>query len=517
MKNSEIERRLKEDVEKSVPDVFDSIEARKGTVIPMIQEKPRKRRRTAVLAAMAAALLLVAGGLGIAFQSFQSTLDTVDSIVSLDVNPSIELKVNKDERIIEANARNEDARVILDDMDLKGTDLNVAVNAVVGSMLKHGYITQDSNSILISVENADSEKGAALQKELTAEISGILKASSVEPSVLSQTLEEDKELEDLAETYGISLGKASMIRQIMEKDSRLTAQNLAGLTINELTILSTSHDINLDSISSTGSASSGSYISGEKAQSIALEHAKLSSSAVSKLKTELDADDGVMIYEVEFTYKGTEYEYDINAKTGAIEKTKKEIDDDYDAQKETSSSSASSQGSSSQTSSQGSSSQGSSSQSSSGYIGLEKAKSIALQHAGVSGNVTVLKEKLDTDDGVAVYDIEFYKDGVEYDYEIHAKTGAVLDYDRETKQVSSSNSSSSNNSNSRIDSAKAKEIALKHAGVSASSIKEYQCELDDDDGRLVYEIEFRSGQMEYDYVLNAADGSILEHSRERDD
>ena len=503
MKNSEIERRLKEDVEKSVPDVFDSIEARKGTVIPMIQEKPRKRRRTAVLAAMAAALLLVAGGLGIAFQSFQSTLDTVDSIVSLDVNPSIELKVNKDERIIEANARNEDARVILDDMDLKGTDLNVAVNAVVGSMLKHGYITQDSNSILISVENADSEKGAALQKELTAEISGILKASSVEPSVLSQTLEEDKELENFAETYGISLGKASMIRQIMEKDSRLTAQNLAGLTINELTILSTSHDINLDSISSTGSASSGSYISGEKAQSIALKHAKLSSSAVSKLKTELDADDGVMIYEVEFTYKGTEYEYDINAKTGAIEKTKKEIDDDYDAQKETSSSSASSQGSSSQ--------------SNSGYIGLEKAKSIALQHAGVSGNVTILKEKLDTDDGVAVYDIEFYKDGVEYDYEIHAKTGAVLDYDRETKQVSSSNSSSSNNSNSRIDSAKAKEIALKHAGVSASSIKEYQCELDDDDGRLVYEIEFRSGQMEYDYVLNAADGSILEHSRERDD
>ena len=59
MKNSEIERRLKEDVEKSVPDVFDSIEARKGTVIPMTQPKNKKKRRTAVFASMAAALLLL--------------------------------------------------------------------------------------------------------------------------------------------------------------------------------------------------------------------------------------------------------------------------------------------------------------------------------------------------------------------------------------------------------------------------------------------------------------------------
>ncbi len=497
MKNSEIERRLKEDVEKSVPDVFDSIEARKGTVIPMTQPKNKKKRRTAVFASMAAALLLVAGGLGIAFGSQRTSLGAVDSIVSLDVNPSIELKIDSNEKVVETSARNEDARIILDDMDLKGTDLNVAVNAVVGSMLKHGYITQDANSILVSVENADSQKGAALQKELTDEISGILKASSVEASVLSQTLEEDTELKSLAETYGISMGKASMIRQIMEKDSRLTAADLAGLTINELNLLSSSHQIQLDSISSTGSASSGSYIGVEKAQSIALEHAKLSAADVSKLKTELDAEDGIMVYEVEFTYKNTEYEYDINAKSGAIEKNKKETDDDWQENQN-------SGGSSSSQSSQGAS----------GYIGLAKAKEIALKHAGISGNVTILKETLDGDDYPPVYEIEFYKDGTEYEYEIHAQTGAVLKSDREREQVSSSASSSSGPS---IQASKAKEIALKHAGVSASSIKEYKCELDEENDRLVYEIEFYSNGMEYDYVISASDGSILEHSREQDD
>ena len=491
MKNSEIERRLKEDVEKSVPDVFDSIEARKGTVIPMTQPKNKKKRRTAVFASMAAALLLVAGGLGIAFGSQRTSLGAVDSIVSLDVNPSIELKIDSNEKVVETSARNEDARIILDDMDLKGTDLNVAVNAVVGSMLKHGYITQDANSILVSVENADSQKGAALQKELTDEISGILKA------VLSQTLEEDTELKSLAETYGISMGKASMIRQIMEKDSRLTAADLAGLTINELNLLSSSHQIQLDSISSTGSASSGSYIGVEKAQSIALEHAKLSAADVSKLKTELDAEDGIMVYEVEFTYKNTEYEYDINAKSGAIEKNKKETDDDWQENQN-------SGGSSSSQSSQGAS----------GYIGLAKAKEIALKHAGISGNVTILKETLDGDDYPPVYEIEFYKDGTEYEYEIHAQTGAVLKSDREREQVSSSASSSSGPS---IQASKAKEIALKHAGVSASSIKEYKCELDEENDRLVYEIEFYSNGMEYDYVISASDGSILEHSREQDD
>ena len=62
------------------------------------------------------------------------------------------------------------------------------------------------------------------------------------------------------------------------------------------------------------------------------------------------------------------------------------------------------------------------------YIGVERAKAIALRDAGVSG-VTFVKAKLDYDDGVRVYDIEFYKDNVEYDYEIDAATGQIREKD----------------------------------------------------------------------------------------
>ena len=66
------------------------------------------------------------------------------------------------------------------------------------------------------------------------------------------------------------------------------------------------------------------YIGIQAAIRIALGHAKFHESEVSRLKCELDREDGVMVYEVEFNKDGFEYDYDIDAKTGTIMKSKKE-------------------------------------------------------------------------------------------------------------------------------------------------------------------------------------------------
>ena len=61
------------------------------------------------------------------------------------------------------------------------------------------------------------------------------------------------------------------------------------------------------------------------------------------------------------------------------------------------------------------------------YIGEEAAKAAALKHAGLAaGDVTELKAELDLDDAVVHYDVEFKSGGMEYDYDIDAKTGDVL-------------------------------------------------------------------------------------------
>ena len=65
--------------------------------------------------------------------------------------------------------------------------------------------------------------------------------------------------------------------------------------------------------------------------------------------------------------------------------------------------------------------------------------------------------------------------------------------------------------------AKAKSIALNHAGVSENEAYDMDIELDNEDGILVYEVEFKSGGMEYSYEINAATGAILKHETELDD
>ena len=71
---------------------------------------------------------------------------------------------------------------------------------------------------------------------------------------------------------------------------------------------------------------------------------------------------------------------------------------------------------------------------------MDQAKSIALKHAGLSAaEVSFTKAKLEKDDGLRKYEIEFIKGSTEYEYEIDAATGSVLEYDVERSEPAPSN------------------------------------------------------------------------------
>ena len=147
-------------------------------------------------------------------------------------------------------------------------------------------------------------------------------------------------------------------------------------------------------------------------------------------------------------------------------------------------------------------------------IGAEKAKEIALQHAGVSAsNAVFVKAEREYDDGRLTYDVDFYAGNKEYDYEILASNGTILSYDADIEgyRIPSSTSSSSSG---YIGVERAKEIALQHAGLSASGVNFVKAELDYDDGRAEYEIEFHHNFREYEYTIDAASGTILEAERD---
>ena len=495
MDERELEQRLRTAVEHAAPDPLDRILAscgpQRAEVIPF--SPPKKKRRWAPLAVAAALALVICGG-AFGITSWRST-NAVDSVVMLDVNPSLSMEVSAQERVLSVTPFNQDAETILGDMDLTGTDLDVAVNALIGSMLQNGYLSDLQNAILVSVENQDAARSAQLQQHLTDTINSVFQGGSLEGAVLSQTVTESADLNALAQQYGISVGKAALIQEVIAQDSTLTFASLAPLSVNEIALIAESRHLAAQSVTQTGSASAKAYITAEEAKSAALTHAGVSEGSVAQLEIEFDSEDGLMVYEVEFYANGAEYDYDINARTGEVVKFSREG---------------------------GGSGGGTTSSSSSGtYIGEAAATAAALADAGVSEeDTTYLHCWVEHDDGRAeCYEVEFQADTTEYQYEIDLYTGAVLQSERETYGTpgGASSGGTSSGSSSVIGETAAKAAALSHAGVSEASASQMEIELDRDDGRTLYEVEFHAGRTEYSYEVDAYTGAILKAEQEIDD
>ena len=494
MTDHQLKETIRQAYQRATPDVWDAVLSdcgdQKGRVSKMTTEKKRKKRMTQ-LAGLAACLCLILGG-GFGIRGYHIN-HTVDATVSLDVNPSVEIQVNQKERVLDVVARNEDGKIIVGDMDLSGSSLQVAVNALIGSMLQNGYLNELTNSILISVDNNDPVRGAALQERLTAEVNQLLQTDTFSGSVLSQTVMKDDALQQMADQYGITLGKAQLIQDILNANSLHTFDELAPLTINELNLLLGNEPAASAHVAVVGTASEKGYIGEDRARMIAVEKAGVSASDLTSYEVELDTHQGVMVYDVEFTANGYEVDCEIHAVTGEIVKFEREY---HGAD----SPAAPRQNGDSQ----------------SGEITLEKAKEIALNHAGVNAADAAFEEaKSDYDDGRLIYELKFkvssgstYK---KYDYEIAASDGSILGYDCDTK------GDAAPPSGIRITMDEAKEIALNHAGISSSDAIDLKGKLYQGHGKSIYEIEFEAGGYEYEYEIDTATGTILAFDKDWDD
>lgn len=242
----------------------------------------------------------------------------------------------------------------------------------------------------------------------------------------------------------------------------------------------------------------------DAAKEKAVRDAGVDRNSVKFIKAKLDKDDGKAVYEIEFTANGKEYEYDINAETGAI------IDKDVETLKKNSTTAKAVKEETTKASANQS-------------ADIEKAKQIALADAGVNAaDAKFIKAKSDIDDGRKVFDIEFIAGSKEYEYEINASSGKIIEKDVEavkTKPQASKKTTTSAAAEQKgefigVDSAKQK--ALSHAGLNSADVRFTKVKLDKDDGISVYEIEFISGRYEYEYEINAETGKIIDWDKEID-
>ena len=366
-------------------------------------------------------------------------------------------------------------------MNLKNTELKVAVNALIGSMVQKGYIANNNTGILVTVRNDNPEKANKVKEEVLYDINFALYTNDVQANVMNQTFKNTADANKFAGENNISIGKAVFVLNLAAKDSSLDAKELAKMKVTDIANLVAKKGIDIRDI------------------------------------VDYDDDDSIWENIADAIEDIDEDAYSIPAQSAAAPQ-QTEVPQQTAAAPAPTTLAANNP---------------------SEDIGIERAKQIALSHAGLSqGSVSFVKAELDHEDGVKVYDIEFYSGNVEYDYEINAASGAIISVDRDIENYSiptaapapaptpaptaaptpaptAAPAPTQPAAPSNISAERAKQIALSHAGVGGASFT--KVELDTDDGVAVYEIEFKVDNVEYDYEINAVSGAIISSKSEVDD
>jgi len=361
---------------------------------------------------------------------------------TMDINPSIEIISNRLEKVVEIKPLNEDAEALLLNYTLREKDLEKVVDDLVDLMILTGYISggQD-NKVTITVTDEQSQKKYV--DKVNQMITAYLENKQIEAVVMTQIIDSSTNQNDLT-----IMADGSTQEKLIEPTSLLEDKQVTGI---------------------------------EAAKKIALG---LVNGEVIKL--EFDDDDNDSKYEIEIRHDGKEYEIEIDAYTGKViefEKDDDEEDSDQDNNQENNQDINTSRK----------------------VIGFEAAKKIALDLV----NGQIIKFEFDDDDNDSKYEIEIIYEGREYEIEIDAYTGKVIEFEKEDEDEDDEDDYDSSISRKVIGAEAAKKIALDL--VNGQIIK---FEFDDDDHDSKYEIEIIFDGLEYEIEIDAYTGKVLEFEKE---
>lgn len=192
------------------------------------QKSKRPLRRYMRWTALAAACF------AIVFISWFQLFHMTDATVYLDVNPSVSVDVNRMGRVLDTAADNEDGRILLDQMNLKNSDIDAAMNALLSSMVRHGYLSRAQNTLLLSVSGRNEKRTEALRQRISADAEQALSTLLGQGIILEQNVDPDDAVEEISEHYGITPGKAALILKLLKDRPSWDLKELAGMPMADL-------------------------------------------------------------------------------------------------------------------------------------------------------------------------------------------------------------------------------------------------------------------------------------------
>lgn len=321
------------------------------------------------LGSMAAVFLII-------FIGWWSQYNPVDSLIYLDVNPSFEVSVDKNEQVIELKTLKPEDVALIDSIDYRGKDLYQVTEQLLDILISEGFIDAAHHTMLVSVLNDNMEIRNRQANQLNSSIKAHLQNQSIQGVVLRQGIAKSNTIDDFAVEYEVSVGKMTFIRNLIILDSTLKVEDLAVLSLEDLVRLSASTKLDIKQIIDVDQDLEELY---------------------------RDTDDN----DDEFDEDDDDDEFDEDDDNDEFDEDDDLDDNDCIEDDDNHDMDEIQQGE---------------------LISIEKAIEIAL---GLTGGGVVEDIDLDEDDGSYIYEIEIVNDGIEYDLEIDAVTGKVLTFEIE--------------------------------------------------------------------------------------
>ena len=230
---------------------------------------------------------------------------------TMDVNPSVEYTIAKSGSVKNVRSLNSDAENALSDVALGKQSVETALTRTVAAYEACGYMENGEATVLISFDSR-LDANAELKASLSAEIQQALEQTdAVGTLVFHSELTENAEAAKIAEEFHVSLGRADWI---------LTAANKTGLPTDEVARMSLDELLKFQEASGIASVSVSKFISLEEAKKIALRDAKLDelTQKIVFTREELNRNSGKPCYILEFYTAKKQYSYKVDAKNGSI-------------------------------------------------------------------------------------------------------------------------------------------------------------------------------------------------------
>lgn len=295
MRKENIEHRLHQELSDIAPNMLDELlaavdapPADDGTVIDFAQEAKKRRSPLKAVLSAAAALLLIVGAAGV-----YANLSAERYTVAIDVNPAVELRVNGFDRISAVTLKNDDAKALIDESDLKGKSVSDAVDVLTEKLCGDGYLTENSNGVLVSVQGGNE----ALCTKIVGSVEKATERAGFNYAVLYQSLDDDAD------------GKTELIAKLSGKLDNFDIEELTKLSVQELIFLAESLDSLPDKTEFYGRLNG--YLSAEDAKHDAGVDSASAAQSIIRYAEQL-------AYEIVYTEDGTTHKYIVSASTGEV-------------------------------------------------------------------------------------------------------------------------------------------------------------------------------------------------------